>query len=105
MTIEKQVEILKQITQIMYDSAESSCDEMLCKFDYFMDDGDWSVASEFAFVRNTTSHRCLLNDPTGSIYGLVHQLHELMKAHTGGDWKSFVLTVDTSGKAKTKFTY
>jgi len=105
MTIEKQVEILNQITQVMHDSAESIYQEMRCKFDYFVDDGDWSVDSEFSFVRNGDVQRAVLTDPTGGVYRNVHQLHELMKSHTGGDWKSFVLAVDPSGKAKTNFTY
>ena len=104
MTIEKQVEILNQITQVMHDSAESIYEEMRCKFDYFIDEGDWSVDSEFSFVRNGEVHRTLLADATGEVYKNVHQLHELMKSHTGGDWKSFVLAVDPSGKAKTNFT-
>ena len=105
MTIEKQVEILNQITQVMHDSAESIYEEMRCKFDYFIDEGDWSVDSEFSFVRNSEVHRTLLADATGEVYKNVHQLDELMKSHTGGDWKSFVLAVDPSGKAKTNFTY
>jgi hypothetical protein len=105
MTIEKQVEILNQITQVMHDIAESTYEEMRCEFDYFLDEGDWSVNSKFSFIRDGEVHRPFLDDGTGEIYNKVHQLHELMKSHTGGDWKSFVLTVDPSGKAKTNFTY
>lgn len=105
MTVEKHVDILNHITQVMHDSAESSYEEMRCKFDHFVDEGDWSIDSEFSFVRNGEVHRTVLADATGQVYKKVHQLHELMKAHTGGDWKSFVLAVDPSGKAKTNFTY
>jgi hypothetical protein len=28
-----------------------------------------------------------------------------MKAHTGGEWTSFTLTLDANGKAHTKFHY
>lgn len=105
MTIEKQVEILNMITQVMHDSAESNYEEMSCKFDYFLDEGDWSINSKFSFVRNGEVHRALLADAAGEVFMKVHQLHELMKSHTGGDWKSFVLAVDPSGKAKTNFTY
>lgn len=105
MTIEKQVEVLNQITQVMHDSAESAYEEMCCRFSYFIDEGDWSVDSEFSFVQNGDLHHALLKDSTGGVYKLVHQLHELMKAHTGGSWKSFVLTVDAAGRAHTKFTY
>lgn len=105
MTIQDQVEVLNKITQVMHESAEFNYEEMACRFDYYIDDGEWSVDSEFSFIREGTLHRARLNDPTGNVYRFVHQLHELMKAHTGGDWKSFVLTVDTTGRAHTKFAY
>lgn len=105
MTIQAQIEIINEITQIMNDSAESSYEEMRCKFDYFFEGGDWSIGSEFSFVRKGELHRTVLADTTGEVYRKVYQLHELMKAHTGGDWKSFVLAVDQNGKAKTNFTY
>ena len=76
MTIEKQVEILNQITQIMNDSAGSIYEEMHCKFSYFIDEDDWSVDSEFSVVRSGELHRAFL-----------------------------ALAVDSSGKAKTNFTY
>jgi hypothetical protein len=105
MTIQGQVEVLNKITQIMHESAELNYEEMTCRFEYYVDEGDWSVDSEFSFIRGGILHRARLNDPNGGVYRLVHQLHELMKAHTGGDWKSFVLTVDTTRKAHTKFAY
>lgn len=105
MTIEQQVESLNKITQVLHDSANGDYEEMGCQFEYFVDDGDWSVDSEFWFVRAGNRRRAHLNDPTGNVYRLVHQLHELMKAHTGGDWNQFVLAVDTNGKATSKFRY
>lgn len=105
MTIERQVGILNQIIKVMHESADSSYDEMRCKFDYFVDEGDWSIDFEFSFVRNGEVHRTVLADATGEVYRKIHCLHELMKGNTGGDWKSFVAAIDPSGKAKTNFTY
>ncbi len=105
MTIQEQVEVLNKITQVMHDSAEFNHEEMVCRFDYYIDAGGWSVDSEFSFVREGALCRSRLNDPTGNVYRLVHQLHELMRSHTGGEWKSFVLTVDATGRAHTKFVY
>lgn len=105
MTIQDQVEVLNKITQVMHESAEFNYEEMACRFDYYIDDGEWSVDSAFSFIREGTLHRARLNDPTGNVYRFVHQLHELMEAHTGGDWKSLVLTVDATGRARTKFAY
>ena len=105
MKIQQQVEVLNKITQVMHESADFDYEEMTCRFDYYIDDGEWSVDSEFSFVRKGTLHRARLNDPTGGVYRFVHQLHELMKDHTGGDWRSFILTLDATGKAHTKFVY
>lgn len=105
MSIEQQVNVLNEITQIMHDSARGWYEEMRCEFDYEVYDGGWSVGSKYSFVRNGVPVSELLDDPRDKISDLVHQLHELMKFHTGGDWKSFVLAVDPSGKAKTNFTY
>ncbi|MFT6774209.1 MAG: hypothetical protein ACJA1L_001921 [Paracoccaceae bacterium] len=33
------------------------------------------------------------------------ELHALMKAHTGGDWNAFTITLDKDGKATVKFEY
>jgi hypothetical protein len=105
MSIEQQVEVLNGITQIMHDSARGQCEEMRCEFEYEVYEGGWSVGSKYSFVRNGLSVSEFLDDPEDRASGLVHRLHELMKSNTGGDWKSFVLAVDPSGKAKTNFTY
>jgi hypothetical protein len=105
MKIEQQVEVLNKITQVMHDSAHSDYEEMKCRFEYFVNDDDWSIDSEFWFVRDGKACRARLDDPTGNVYMLVHQLHELMKAHTGGDWKKFALAVGMDGKATSQFEY
>ena len=105
MSIEQQVEVLNGITQIMHDSAGGQYEEMRCEFDYEVYDGGWSVGSRYSYVKNGLSVSALMADPEDRASGLVHQLHDLMKSHTGGDWKSFVLAVDPSGKAKTNFIY
>ena len=105
MSIEQQVEVLNAITQIMHDSAQGHYEEMRCEFEYEAYEGGWSVGSKYSFIRNGLKVSELLDDPEDRASSLVHQLHELMKVHTGGDWKSFVLAIDPSGKAKTNFTY
>lgn len=70
---------------------------MRCKFDYFVNDGDWSIDSKFSFVRDVGVHRTVLADATGDAYVKIHCLHELMKGNSWGDWKSFVLAIAPSG--------
>jgi hypothetical protein len=105
MSIEQQVEVLNALTQIMHDSACGQYEEMCCEFEYEVYDGGWSVGSKYSFVRNGLFVSEFLDDPEDRASGFVHKLHELMKSHTGGDWKKFVLSIDVSGKANTKFIY
>ncbi len=105
MSIEKQTNILNRIVQMMHDSARGSYDSMSCDFEYEAYENGWSVNSKFEFIRDNTSISELLDDPMDETSNLVHELHELMKTHTGGDWKGFVLNVDAAGKAHIKFSY
>lgn len=105
MSIEQQVQVLNALTQIMHDSANGPYEEIRCEFEYEVYDGGWSVGSKYSFVRDGLFFSELLDDPEDRASSHVHKLHELMRSHTGGDWRKFVLVIDPSGKANTKFTY
>ncbi|MGZ0102154.1 hypothetical protein [Achromobacter sp. KK8] len=105
MSIEKQVEILNSLVQIMHESAKGAYEEIRCEFDHEVYDEGWSVGSKYSFIRDGSFFSEYLDDPEDRVSSLVHELHELMKSHTGGDWKKFVLTLAVGGKANTKFTY
>ena len=105
MSIERQIELLNAITQIMHKSAQGAYDEMRCDFEYETYKGGWSAGSAYNFARDGASFSELLDDPDDIASGLVHDLHELMRMHTGGDWKKFVLTVGADGKAHAEFSY
>ncbi|GJI97213.1 hypothetical protein RugamoR57_39310 [Duganella caerulea] len=105
MSIEKQTKILNRLVQIMHDSARGPYDGMSCEFKYESYENGWSVDSKYEFLREGKSVSELLDDPEDEASNFVHELHELMKVHTGGDWKSFVLNVDATGKANIQFSY
>lgn len=105
MSIEQQVDALNSLTQIMYDSAMGNYESMRCEFKYEAYEKGWSVASKYSFVRNGLLISKILNDPEDKASVLVHQLHDSMKLHTGGDWRGFVLSIDGAGRASTKFIY
>ncbi|PYC35715.1 hypothetical protein DMX05_21380 [Pseudomonas soli] len=105
MSIEQQVEILSELVQIMHDSADGAYDSLCCEFDHEAYEGGWSVGSAYAFVRDGVSVSKILADPDDRASDLVNQLHQVMQAHTGGDWSKFLLSVDGEGRANTKFTY
>lgn len=105
MSIERQIELLNDLVQVMHHSANGDYEEMACVFRYLNPAGSWSIDTEFSFVRNGESISAFLRDPRNRMIHHVRELHALMKSHTGDDWKSFVLRVGADGRANTKFAY
>ncbi|WP_017254366.1 hypothetical protein [Pseudomonas tolaasii] len=105
MSIEQQVQILNSLTQIMHRSARGPYEALSCEFDYEAYVGGWSVGSKYSFVREGLFVSELLDDPDDEASDWVHALHQLMRQHTGGDWKKLIVVVDSDGKASTKFAY
>lgn len=105
MNTTQQVQILTALTQLMHDSANGNYEEICCEFEYEVYDGGWSVGSQFSFVRGGLTFSTFLDDPEDKASGYVNELHELMMSQTGGDWKRFVLVIDSNGRANTKFSY
>jgi hypothetical protein len=100
--IDKQIEILNELARIILQSA-ANYDCLACRFD--VDVKSESVGQEFSFVRDGKTISALLNDPNWAVMNLVFDLHKEMKAHTGGEWIAFTLTIGEDGKAKTHFEY
>lgn len=105
MSIDKQVEILNLLSQIMHNSALGQYEEVRCEFEHEIYDDGWSVSSKYSIVRDGSLLSELLSDPEDRASELVHELHILMKSHTGGNWKKFLLSIDSCGKASTSFKY
>ncbi|RZI56588.1 MAG: hypothetical protein EOP37_23710 [Rubrivivax sp.] len=105
MSIELQVKILNDLVEIMNACSGGKYEEMWCIFSLEDPDAAWSVETKFKFIRDGNQESEFLRDPQDRIADHVVELHRLMKAHTGGTWKSFELRVGPDGKAKTKFSY
>lgn len=103
--MQKQVELLGMIVEVMDASSPSGYSSMECEFDHEVYEGGWSVGSKFSYVIAGKQVSESLVDPEGSLSDLVHELHKQMKTQTGGDWSSFLLSIDAEGKATTKFVY
>ena len=102
-TVNKQIEILNKISNIMNSSVNFDCEGMLCRFESDMEDD--SVSQEFYFIRDGKKISGLLNDPDWLLMDLVLDLQNEMLKHTGGKWVAFTLTIDKDGKAKANFDY
>jgi hypothetical protein len=105
----EQTDILNEIVNIMIESAPLNCEKIKCEFEYRYGDGDgdgsYGVGTQFEYLFGSERNFVLLSDPEYKTTGLVGRLHSMMKAHTGGEWTSFTLTLDADGKAHTKFHY
>lgn len=101
--IEKQVGILNELSGLIHQSAGLNYDSASCKFEINIEDE--SVGQEFLFTKGDQEVSALLEDPEWIIMDLVFDLYKEMKAHTGGEWISFTLTIGEDGKATTKFEY
>ena len=100
----KQTKILEILCQIMYDSTPEIHNESVCCFVLNLK-GGWSE-TEFKYRVNGEYLSGLLNEEKPlQVHFLLEELHALMKAHTGGEWASFTLTLDAQGQAHVKFHY
>ncbi|MDE3318645.1 hypothetical protein OKC46_05040 [Acinetobacter baumannii] len=106
-SIETQTEILNQLLQVMHNSVDEPYDSMECKFDYYKDpdDGSVSVGEKFSYqINGEVKSEYLVYDGL-MVSNLVNKLHNIMTAHTGSNWKEFILSLDEKGRAHTKFIY
>ena len=99
-----QTEILEKLAQIIHDEADHDYQNIICDFEYNFSEG-WSE-SEYRYWKNGEEIRKGISVENSCRSGdLLADLHAAMKAHTGGDWKSFTLTLGGDGRAHTKFRY
>lgn len=105
--IEQQTMILNNLCQLLHDNADEGYDEACCEFKYYFgDDGSLGFGAKFHFsIDGLVNSRVFRDTNENRFDDLILKLHTLMKEHTGGDWKTFTLTLDKNGKATTKFDY
>ena len=105
--ISVQEDILSSLCALLHNSAEKGYESASCRFTYLRgSDGSFSVENEFWFIKDNKEKFVFLErDPDIKPLDLVPQLFDAMREHTGGEWKSFVLTLDDKGRAGTKFEY
>lgn len=102
--MEKQIEILNQLTNIISDEANKDYDSVTYKGIINVEEG-W-LDSGFSFIRNGQKVSTALSEKgEDNIFALVFRLHQEMKTHTGGEWMAFTLTIAEDGKVKTHFEY
>ena len=106
--IEEQRQILDQLYRIVKGSTPENASSSMCRFEYDhgYEDGSSRVGERFCYFlgqeRKSAAMDYGLSKP---VMGLVKELHAKMKAHTGGDWDAFTLTIEEDGRVTTKFDY
>ncbi|HDS1191727.1 TPA: hypothetical protein QDZ97_004599 [Stenotrophomonas maltophilia] len=105
--VERQVEIIDSLYRAMDASAENGYTDAACRFRYLPEeDGSLGIDSSFFYTIGGVSVSALLND-----YGdkgcadLVCDLHDVMKGHTGGDWREFDIVINSDKTVTTQFIY
>lgn len=100
--INDHTDILTNLLQIMHDSVNGHYDELKAIFDYFESSLDNSVSMEanFSYLIEGEEKFAFLEDPESKVPSLIESLHKIMKSHTGGDWKKFILNLDANGKER-----
>jgi hypothetical protein len=104
MSVSRQVDILNKIVSIMHSSADPGYSSMRCEFEYDPGEGAWSAGAKFSYLINGRVISEHLSS-AGVAYELLHDLHEVMKSHSGGDWRSLVVDLGEDGKVNTRFSY
>lgn len=106
--IEEQRKIIDQLYRIVKESCPEDVMSAKCRFEYDhgYEDGSESVGETFYYTRNNVNISAALKHTLAfPVMDLVPQLHAKMKAHTGGDWYAFTLTINKDGSVTTKFEY
>ena len=101
---ESQTDILNELAQIIHNEVNSDYEAVTCEYNFISRYN--TISSSFRFVKNGEQYNKEMSPgvPTRNAE-LAFELRALMKAHTGGEWTSFTLTLDKDGKAHTKFHY
>ena len=101
-----QTKLLNSIANFLYNEVDDSYDSLSCEFTIFGEGATKTASSSIAIFRaGHEESRGFSDMALLEVTDVVVELHTLMKAHTGGEWTSFTLTLDANGKAHTKFHY
>ena len=99
MKLEKKLEILNELVEIINNSIVYDFNTAECKFSV---DGA-SVRQIFSYEKGGTVEYSLLDDPNRRVLALILELQKLMCEDSGGKWNECTISLEKDGKAKTNF--
>ncbi len=100
----KQNEILEKLSNILFNSFDDDFDIIKAEYDFIKDFDTISTSLSYEKNGKTDYYEAPVGVASENLE-LCEELRALMKEHTGGEWTSFTLTLDTDGRATTKFVY
>lgn len=101
--MKKQFELLNNICSEFYSTSEEF-DSLEYVYKFNPEEGQ--VGTELITIINGIARPIHLTDSSeDKIKDLCNMLHDEMQAHTGGDWRKMILTINEEGKVNTKFSY
>jgi len=105
--VEEQKNIIEKLHWLVKISLEMPYDSACLWLDYQQfDDGSSSIGGRLSYTWEGEKKYAVVRSPEDEILDdVIPHLHALMKAHTGGSWTFFTLTIDKDGKVTTKFNY
>ncbi|MDC5384997.1 hypothetical protein OHW73_18030 [Acinetobacter baumannii] len=93
--------------QVIHNNVDEPYASMECIFVYYIgpENGFVTVGEKFSYqINGEVKSEYLVYDGL-MVSNLVNKLHNIMTAHTGSNWKEFILSLDEKGRAHTKFIY
>ena len=108
--IEEQRELIGQLYKLVnlscHITSAEGYDTASCQFVYMIGvDHNSSIGTNLSFEKDGQIYQGELSSIQTTVYEVIPRLHAAMKAHTGGDWSEFTLTIGRDGQVKTKFHY
>jgi hypothetical protein len=105
--IEEQRQLIDKLYRLVRQSAPKGSSEAACRFRYFQEsDGSRAVDEQFwYFVDEKRVSALLVDEATINPMLIVPELHAKMRAHTGGDWHAFTLSIEKDGRVNAKLEY
>jgi hypothetical protein len=98
--------ITDKLAQILHEEGQYIYDVVECQFESFGQGVEETVIITLFVTKNGDRLNLAISD--ANIFEaseLSVSLRKSMVAHTGGEWTSFTLTLDSTGKAHAKFHY
>ena len=100
----KQIEILNEIAEAAFTASEGEYDELVLEVEVHPK-GGWTQERCWQSKNGEIEQLSLFGIHDPDLMTLSFELHDAVNKHTGGDLKSYTMTIDKEGTAKVDLDY